>query len=216
MHSRWLLLLIGSAFTLLLPFANMVWAGAPHSDPSTREDHLAHICQGGDNNEDECDPTMANQCPNGQCVINFVGQSFSAEVTLSQDDVINQGGAPTAGTLAVLLKVKNNGQTYLLSEISPVLFNSVESQSIITTANTFSDLHDLFLFFPLEGIFANQYQTDGVIAEGLRQLLGATGVPVVVGIKKKFTKTDHSGDDDPLASVLSLKITLRFVSQLIP
>lgn len=231
MNIRHLLLLF--IFATLLRPTDIVWSGAPAGGVCFREIHLAHICQGPMNNGQSCtvsapgcEPNASPDCPGGQCVVDYTTPTVvTADVTIMFDKETSTWESPQRSlgpALTALLCVNKNGkhcftETYRLDPQSNCAIDTVwmgqagcvEEQEVGVNISK-SQLVNLFRYYVPEGLF----NPDGDLAEGLRQLYGKTGVPVVTDFTTPAAANDHNGDNT--GSVAKFTAKLRFVSAVLP
>lgn len=235
MNTRSLPLLV--MFVTLLGLTDSAWSGAPAGGVCFREQHLAHVCSEGQNNgqqctvspADNCDP-VTPACPGGLCVVDYTTpKAVRAEVTIMFDKKTSTWAAPQVGlgpALTVLVCVRKKvlskhcfTETYRLDrqicqQIPDAIYmgtaGCIEEHEVGELNVTEDGLIILFRYFVPEG----HLNPDGDLAQGLRDLYGTTGIPVVTDFRSPGKADDHTGDNT--GSVAFFIAILKFVSAVSP
>lgn len=222
--------LIGFIFMTLLPVGS-AWAGGGLGCPGQRESLLAHVCKGGANSGQQCgvsfdcNPT-SNDCPGGQCVIDYTTPKVvTAKVTILADEDTSTWLTPQVGlgpAVTFLVCVKKNGEhcfseTYVPPSPAHCEENSVYMGLGVNCVTEFNIaafnnddkevLQNNFQFYVPEGLC----NPDGEFAQGVRDLVETTGIPVVTDFGASGSTADDHGDD-VTGSVMHFTAKIRFVS----
>ena len=234
MRSRDVSFLLALA-TLLVATGSAVAGGSPI--PELREAQLPHVCKGPGKSQ-PC--TDDSQCPSGRCEINFLrgpDAAFMAEVTLIIDDNVSKFDGSQSEELSdvkaatVLLEIKDKGETHLLAQTYQNLEGSnfedlvkaltagpfladMESRDRHAaerrlfeslTDDPFPSILDDFLF----------EEGDNEMADAVRALFGITGRPIIADVPEDVAlvqRSDHAAEGDGLASLVRMKVKIRFVA----
>lgn len=219
--------LTGFIFMTLLPVGS-AWAGGGLGCPGQRESLLAHVCKGGANSGQQCDVSFncnptSNDCPGGQCVIDYTTPKVAtAKVTIMADEDTSTWLSPQTGlgpAVTFLVCVKKNGEHCFTETYVPpspaqcagsvylgLGVNCVTEFNIAGFNVDKEALQNFFQFYVPEGLC----NPDGDFAQGLRDVLEQTGIPVVTDFGASGDTDDHV--DDATGSVMRFTAKIRFVS----
>ena len=224
--------------TLLVATGSAVAGGSPV--PERREEQLPHICKGPGKSQ-SC--TKDSDCASGRCEINFLrgpDAAFMAEVTLIIDDNVSKYDGSESEELSnvkaatVLLEIKDKGETHLLAQTYQNLegSNFEDLVKALTAGPFLADMGspvsnrraaERRLFEPqpddpvhsiLDDFLFEEGDSD--LADAVRALFGITGRPIIADVPEDATfvqHSDHSADGDGLASLVRMKVKIRFVPQ---
>jgi hypothetical protein len=222
--------------TLLVATGSAVAGGSPIS--GSREAQLPHVCN-GPGKPQPC--TDDSQCPSGLCEIKYVrgpDATFEAEVTLIIDDDVSKfdGSEKISDVKAatVLLEIIDNGETHLLAQTYQNLegrnFNALVKAltagpflaDMESPVSNFRRAAEFRLFEsrtddPVPSILDDFLfqEGDSEMADAVRALVGVTGRPIIADVPEDAAlvqRSDHV--DDGLASLVRMKVKIRFVPQL--
>jgi len=232
-------LLPSLAFSASLLATGTAWAGAGNvNTPCLREQILIpHVCQGGDQDGQECSVTAqgSEDCvviddgdcgEGGACVIDYTtNKQVTAQVSVMLDDDATTDGESVNRALTILLCVKHQGESHCFTEtylgdldlnelitIPPLISTNGESGwAVYDTLTKQERLAETVLRFKFS---APELTTnpDTDLAQALRDLFGVTGIPVVTDIKPASKVHFDNHVADATGSVLRFQATLRFVN----
>lgn len=235
MRSRDVSFLLALA-TLLVATGSAVAGGSPV--PERREEQLPRICKGPGKSQ-SC--TKDSDCASGRCEINFLrgpDAAFMAEVTLIIDDNVSKFDGSESKELSeikavtVLLEIKDKGETHLLAQT----YQNLEGQdfnALVAALEAGPFLADMEsrdrraaerrLFEPQDDDPVHSILDDFLFEEGdsemadaVRALFGMTGRPIIADVPEDAAfvqRSDHAADGDGLASLVRMKVKIRFVPQ---
>jgi hypothetical protein len=125
---------------------------------------------------------------------------------------VSCGGVPALDRIAaVLLEVKKAGKRHFFSEGYRCPF-SPGSSSFLNNEQVLNDV-------VASGAILNSilFETSLTMTQGLRDLFGSTGTPVILKASRTIDKVPHSDHEgDALASVVRIDVTLGFVPACYP
>jgi hypothetical protein len=195
-------------------------AGAPPG--SVREATLAHICKGGPNAGDACDPN-ASICGTGSCVVDLAkGKSFTGTLTMILDDTASafadSDRSRTAITATLILEVKIKGTHDIIGKS----FLNLDGVTLSDVLTSLSDTGPKVADSPVgvnETVLVNAignaqmmsqllFQSgDSTMAQALRDLLQTTGTPIITKVAS-IDLFDHSpgGTSPNAATVMRVKV----------
>ena len=223
--------------TLLVSTGSAVAGGSPV--PGLREEQLPHVCK-GPGKPQPC--TADSQCPSGRCEINFLrgpDAAFMAEVTLIIDDNVSKydGSASVSNVKAatVLLEIKDNGETHLLAQTYQNLegSNFEDLVKALTAGPFLADMESRDRRAAERRLFEPQLTTRFILSwmtsclrRGITNwrtpcalFAGVTGRPIIADVPEDVTfvqRSDHSAAGDGLASLVRMKVKIRFVAPVVP
>lgn len=217
-------LVAGAALTAFA--ASAASAGAP--PPDTRSDTLNHVCKGGPQRGDACDPTVANVCPQSECVLKLLKPKFAATISLIVDDNVatfdGTGESNGVHAVTVLLEFQKNGK-HLLAQTYQAADPSAGPQmgdAASVSEATLKSAVDAAISGSTQSILTDLLFQGGDphMSDSIRTLFGvpSDSTPVVLqepGKPKGILFEDHSGND-ALGSVLRVKVTIGFVAAAAP
>jgi hypothetical protein len=119
-----------------------------------------------------------------------------------------------------MLRVVHEGQTHHLLNLYQIPYNAPvpDGYSYFANEDTGSLFGPSFSLSTLTSFFLFD-EPDNLIAQGLRDIFGKTGKPIISEINEAFgfQRSLHTGKTapniDPLGSVLRFKVKMRFVNQ---
>jgi hypothetical protein len=223
---------------LLLFDTGSIHASSPISE--LRETQLPHVCK-GPGKPQPC--TDDSQCPSGLCEINFLrgpDAAFMAEVTLIIDDNVSKFDGSESEELSdvkaatVLLEIKDKGETHLLAQT----YQNLEGgnfDALVAALKAGPFLADMGLGPPETNRRAAEFRLfesltddpfpsilddflfeegDNELADAVRALFGIAGRPIIAEVPRDAAlvqRSDHVADG--LASLVRLKVKIRFVAQ---
>jgi hypothetical protein len=208
-------------------------AGAPTQSYQNREILLPHVCSAGPSAGASCTVQFVggqivdapgSPCP-GFCVIDYqAGQNttFEAKVTVGVDDQPPPAQGTQQTSMTVLVEVEKDGQVHFFADS---FFGNLSAQYspgypvFEKDPNPLDNISSLFYSAMDATILQNRFlyvapTSSNVIAQGLRNLFGVTGDPVITAVIESygFTRTVHTGTTDLLGSSLHFKAVIRFVN----
>jgi len=210
---------LGLGLALLLP-SRAALAGAPPG--SVREATLAHICKGGPNAGDACDPN-ASICGTGSCIVDLAkGKSFTGTLTMIVDDTASafadSDRSRVAITATLILEVKIKGTHDIIGKT----FLNLDGATLTDVLTSLSDTGPKIADSPAgvdETVLVNAvgsaammsqllFQSgDSTMAQALRDLLQTTGLPIITKVAS-IDLFDHSpaGTSSNAATAMRAKV----------
>ena len=210
---------------LLVAAVVPAWAGGP--PPFVRKGTFQRTCKGGTNRGTAC--TDDSQCPGSTCELVLERKTLNATLTLIVDDNVSKfnHGEDVSNVVAatLLVEVRVAGVTHLLAQTYENLTGSDFATLVanLQGGEFVGDTQDPVTEATLNGVASTDtgdegvlarftlQSADGQLANQLRTVAGATGVPVVIGVPRRFEQVQHTDRGaDGLASVVRIKVKVGF------